>query len=68
MKHTVMKKREFNKLVRKLIEECREGFFGWGEMIDEIWWYIYAEQERNKDLWKEVKRLRKKYEPEKHNQ
>lgn len=59
-----MKKSEFNKLFKNLLKDCREGYFGFEEMQDEIWYYLNNEQMRNKELWKEVKRLRKKYEPE----
>lgn len=55
-----MKRREFNKLFNGLLQECREGFCGYEEMKDELWYYLENEQLRNKDLWKEVKKLRKK--------
>jgi FMN phosphatase YigB (HAD superfamily) len=36
------------------------GLYGIPEILDEIWYYYNNERERNKELWKEVKRLRKK--------
>lgn len=55
-----MTKREFNKMFKQLIDESRDGFYGYKEMRDELWHHYDNEQMRNKELWKEVKRLRKK--------
>lgn len=60
-----MTKGQFNKMFRGLLKDSRDGFFGYDEIMDECWYYLHNEQMRNKDLWKEVKRLRRKYEPEK---
>lgn len=52
-------------MFKQLLKDSREGYFGYEEIMDECWSYIDNEQMRNKELWKEVKRLRRKYEPEK---
>lgn len=55
-----MKKSEFNKIFKTLLDESRDGFYGYSEMKDKLWYYYNNEQLRNNHLWKEVKRLRKK--------
>lgn len=55
-----MKKSEFIKLFKGLTKDIKEGYYGQAEMIDEIWDYFNNEQMRNKELWKEVQRLRRK--------
>lgn len=55
-----MTRGEFNKLFNGLIKDSRDGYFGYEEIKDEIWYYFNNEQMRNKDLWKEVQKLRKK--------
>ncbi len=42
------------------MQDIKEGYYGTPELIDEVWGYIEDEKLRNKELWKEVKRLRKK--------
>lgn len=58
-----MKRSEFTKMFKQLLKDMDEGYYGQVEFIYEIWDYFNNEQMRNKELWKEVQRLRKKYEP-----
>lgn len=55
-----MKKSEFNKLFNNLLRDSRDGYFGYEEIKDELWYYLNNEQMRNKELWKEVQKLRKR--------
>lgn len=61
-----MKRAEFNRIFKGLLKDSRDGYFGYEEIMDECWNYINNEQMRNKELWKEVQRLRKKYEHDKY--
>lgn len=56
-----MKEREFRKMFKEMLKDSRDGYFGYEEIIDECWYYLNNEQMRNKELWKEVQKWRKKY-------
>ena len=57
-----MRKSQFSNLLKGLFKDMKEGYYGTTEMIDEIWTHFEDEQSRNEELWKEVQRLRKRYE------
>lgn len=55
-----MRKRDFISRFKNMKKDIKDGYYGFDELIDECWSYVQEEQWRNKDLWKEVKKLRKK--------
>ena len=56
-----MTKQQFNNLIKGLFKDMDEGYYGKTEIIDEIWTYFENEKLRNRELWKEVQKLRKKF-------
>lgn len=54
-----MTKGQFNQMFKEMLVDCRDGYYGYDELRDECWYYLDNEQMRNKELWKEVKKLRK---------
>lgn len=54
-----MKKGEFKARIKDMLKDVKDGLYGLEEVIDEIWGYIQEEQWRNKELWREVKKLRR---------
>lgn len=54
-----MKKSEFKKLIRNMMQDIKDGYYGKDEMIEEIWSYIRNEQQRSEVFKREVIRLTK---------
>lgn len=52
-------KRDFIKGFKELQQGVEQGYFGTVEMIDELWIYVYQEQQKIKELEKKLKKLEK---------